>query len=235
MANGKFIAYYRVSTQKQGSSGLGLEAQEKAVKDYLNGGKWELLTQFIEVESGKHADRPKLTEALALAKKNKATLIIAKLDRLSRNMAFIANLMESKVEFKACDFPTANKLTLHIMAAFAEHEREMISKRTSDALQAAKSRNQKLGWANPSRTDQSNASALGVAARKEKLIKQDNNLLPVIQQIKLSGIVTLQGIANELNKRDIKTSRGNQWYASSVRVLLKRHTCLDQSTTISSQ
>ena len=117
---GKFIAYFRVSTDRQGQSGLGLEAQQKAVLDYLNGGSWTLAGEFTEVESGKHADRPQLAAALAACKKQKAKLVIAKLDRLSRNLAFIAALMDSGVEFVAADNPHANKLTIHILAAVAQ-------------------------------------------------------------------------------------------------------------------
>jgi DNA invertase Pin-like site-specific DNA recombinase len=142
---GKFIAYFRVSTDKQGKSGLGLEAQRKAVLDYLNGGRWTLVQEFVEVESGKHSDRQQLAAALAACKKHRAKLVIAKLDRLSRNLAFIAALMESGVEFVAVDNPHANKLTVHILAAVAEHEREMISERTKAALQAAKARGGRLG------------------------------------------------------------------------------------------
>src|SRR5215471_5776281 len=142
---GKFVAYFRVSTDRQGKSGLGLEAQRKAVLDYLNGGSWELVQEFVEVESGKHSERPQLEAALAACKKHRARLVIAKLDRLSRNLAFIATLMESGVEFTAVDNPHANKLTIHILAAVAQHEREMISERTKAALAAAKARGQRLG------------------------------------------------------------------------------------------
>jgi DNA invertase Pin-like site-specific DNA recombinase len=135
---GKFVAYFRVSTDKQGKSGLGLEAQREAVLAYLDGGRWSLVQEFVEVESGKRDDRPELAAALAACKKNKAKLIIAKLDRLSRNLAFIATLMDSGVEFIAVDNPHANKLTVHILAVVAQHEREMIGQRTRDALQAAK-------------------------------------------------------------------------------------------------
>src|SRR3712207_3006231 len=134
MAQGRIVAYYRVSTDKQGRSGLGLEAQREAVHRHLNGGSWQLVAEVIEVESGKRNDRPKLAEALRLCRIHKATLIIAKLDRLARNVAFISNLMESGVEFTAVDFPQANRLTVHILAAVAEHEREMISQRTVAAL-----------------------------------------------------------------------------------------------------
>ena len=141
----RFVAYYRVSTERQGASGLGLEAQQKAVRDYLNGGAWELCAEHVEVESGKNADRPELAKALAACRKHKARLVIAKLDRLSRNLAFVATLMDAGVEFTAVDNPHANKLTVHILAAVAQHEREMISERTTDALRAAKARGVKLG------------------------------------------------------------------------------------------
>jgi DNA invertase Pin-like site-specific DNA recombinase len=118
---GKFFSYLRVSTDKQGERGYGLDAQRKAITDYLNGGLWQLLGEFVEVESGKRSDRPLLAAALAACKKNRAKLIIAKLDRLSRNVAFIATLMDEKVDFVCCDFPSANRLTLHILAAVAEH------------------------------------------------------------------------------------------------------------------
>jgi DNA invertase Pin-like site-specific DNA recombinase len=142
---GKFVAYYRVSTNKQGRSGLGLDAQRKAVADYLDGGKWELVGEFTEIETGKRADRPELERAIAACKKHRARLIIAKLDRLSRNVAFISALMERKVDFIAVDNPTATKFTIHILAAVAEFERDAISKRTTEALAAAKARGVTLG------------------------------------------------------------------------------------------
>jgi DNA invertase Pin-like site-specific DNA recombinase len=139
---GKFVAYYRVSTQRQGRSGLGVKAQQTAVRNYLNGGDWGLVAELTEVESGKRSDRPKLAEAMKLCRLHSATLIIAKLDRLARNVAFISNLMESGVEFHAVDFPQANRLTVHILAAVAEHEAKMISERTKAALARSK---KKLG------------------------------------------------------------------------------------------
>ena len=134
---GRFVAYYRVSTDKQGQSGLGLDAQRQAVMNYLNGGPWRLVDKFTEVESGKRNARPELQKALAACRKHKAKLVIAKLDRLSRNLAFIATLMDSNVEFIAADNPHANRLTIHILAAVAEHERGAISERTKAALASA--------------------------------------------------------------------------------------------------
>ena len=127
MAVGRFVAYYRVSTDRQGKSGLGLEAQREAVQSYLNGGSWTLAAEVTEVESGKRNDRPELDRALGLCRLYGATLVVAKLDRLARNVAFISKLMESGVDFVAVDFPQANRLTVHILAAVAEHEAAMIS------------------------------------------------------------------------------------------------------------
>src|ERR1700733_15282944 len=140
MTNGKFVSYLRVSTARQGISGLGLEAQREAVARYLNGGCWSLVQEVVEGERGKRNDRPVIAEALRLCRLHRATLIIAKLDRLARNVHFISSLMESSVEFVACDFPEANRLTVHILAAVAEHEASMISTRTKAALAASRAR-----------------------------------------------------------------------------------------------
>jgi len=164
----KAIAYYRVSTTKQGVSGLGLEAQQSSVEQYAQG-KYQIVNSYIEVESGKKNNRPKLLLALEECKKKGYTLIIAKLDRLGRNVAFIANLMEAKVEFIAVDNPHANRLMLHLLAAFAEHEREMISKRTKEALKAAKMRGVKLG--NPAIAEHNKANGLKAAKSFELIIK----------------------------------------------------------------
>src|SRR5215217_861284 len=196
MAQGKFVAYYRVSTAKQGRSGLGLEAQQEAVRSYLNGGAWELVDEVVEVESGKRNGRPKLAEALRLCRLHGATLIIAKLDRLARNVAFISNLMESGVEFTAVDFPQANRLTVHILAAVAEHEREMISQRTKAALAAAKARGKRLGG------DRGNLRAVGDrgreinrAVRIGKAEARTADLSPIIAEIRASGATSLGRIA----------------------------------------
>src|SRR3974390_2402817 len=180
---GKFIAYFRVSTDRQGKSGLGLEATSEAVMNYLNGGRWSLVDEFTEVESGKHSDRPELAKALAACKKRKAKLVIAKLDRLSRNLAFIAALMESGVEFIAVDNPHANKLTIHILAAVAQHEREMIAERTKAALQAAKKRGQRLG--NPNIIE---VAKRGRAASKANARRFAANVRPIIEEIMRAGV-----------------------------------------------
>ena len=137
---GNFVAYYRVSTDKQGKSGLGLEAQRKAVTEYLDGGDWELVAEFTEIESGKKSDRPEFAKVLAACKRLKATLVIARLDRLARNVHFISGLMETKIKFVAGDMPEATPFMLHVYAAVAEQEARAISARTKAALQAAKQR-----------------------------------------------------------------------------------------------
>jgi len=214
---GKFVAYYRVSTDRQGQSGLGLEAQRTAVLNYLDGGNWMMVADFTEVESGKHAGRPQLVAALAACKKHKAKLVIAKLDRLSRNLAFIATLMDSGVEFIAVDNPHANKLTVHILAAVAQHEREMISQRTKDALQAAKARGKRLG--NP-RLE--NIRKVAAAVNRKTADAFAANVRPIIREIQASGVSSFQGIARALAARGVSTARGGRWTARMVINVLDR-------------
>lgn len=221
MANGKFISYLRVSTQKQGRSGLGLEAQRAAVLGYLNGGKWTLVEEVVEVESGKRNDRPELARALALCRVHGAKLLIAKLDRLARNVAFIANLMEAGVEFEAVDLPQANRLTLHVMAALAEYEAKAISDRTKAALSAAKSRGTKLGgrrWA--IETLAAKANVASVKARTEQARKRADDLAPIVEAIRAEGAVSLRQIADGLNRRGITTARGGLWSAVQVQRII---------------
>jgi DNA invertase Pin-like site-specific DNA recombinase len=212
---GKFVAYFRVSTDKQGKSGLGLEAQRKAVLDYLNAGRWSVVEEFIEVESGKHNERPQLTAALAACKRHKAKLVIAKLDRLSRNLAFIAALMESGIEFVAVDMPFANKLTIHILAAVAEHEREMISQRTKAALAAAKARGTRLG--NP---QLAKVAKRGVATVKANARRFAANVRPIIDEIIAAGATSHNAIAAKLNERNVRTARGGAWTHVQVGAIL---------------
>jgi DNA invertase Pin-like site-specific DNA recombinase len=222
MANGRFISYLRVSTQRQGRSGLGLEAQREAVASHLNGGRWKLIQEFVEVESGKRSDRPKLAEALRLCRVHGATLIIAKLDRLARNVAFISNLMEAGVDFVAVDLPQANRLTVHIMAAMAEHEAAMISARTKAALAAAKARGTQLGgmrW-NSSKIA-SKGRIASAKARQGAAQKRANDLLPMIEAIQAEGAQSLRQIAAVLNERSIPTPRGGSWSAMQVQRVMK--------------
>ena len=223
--NGKYVAYYRVSTERQGRSGLGLAAQRKAVEDYLNGGRWKLLAEFTEVESGKGADnRPQLLKALHHAKVTGATLVIAKLDRLSRNAAFLLALKDAGVKFVAADLPEANHLVVGIMALIAQHEREAISKRTKEALQAAKARGVKLG--NPRGAAAFRRAAKGnVASVKAHVANTDayaENMRPIIEGLMREGIVSLKGLAKALDERGMVTPHGGRWWPTSVKNLLDR-------------
>lgn len=218
----KFVAYYRVSTVRQGQSGLGLEAQRAAVSSYVLGNGGKVVSEFVEVESGKVAARPELARALAEAKRQGAVLLIAKLDRLARNVAFIANLLESGVEVTAADMPEANRFMLHVMAAVAEHEGKAISERTRAALAAAKARGVKLGWAMPSRrSEQRQAAQKGAATRKANANKFAANVLPIVKELQDEG-VSLRRIAATLNERGVKTARGGAWAATTVRNILAR-------------
>ncbi len=215
----KYIAYYRVSTQRQGQSGLGLEAQQEAVKRHL--GNNPLIAEITEIESGKRNDRPKLTEALRLCRVHKATLVIAKLDRLSRNLHFISSLMEAKVEFQAVDCPHANKMTLQIMAVMAEHEADAISVRTKAALAAAKARGVKLGG---NRGNQLNDEARmkGCAVRRALADERAADLAPIIQNLQASGVTSYRGIAMALNAQGVTTARQGQWSDIQVARVLAR-------------
>jgi DNA invertase Pin-like site-specific DNA recombinase len=221
MTNGKFVAYFRVSTQKQGASGLGLEAQQEAVRMYLNGGRWKLVGEFKEVESGKRNDRPALAEALTLCRIHGATLIIAKLDRLARNVAFISNLMESGVEFTAVDFPQANRLTIHILAAVAEHEAVMISARTKAALAAARARGVVLGGDRGNIAyEASRGAKASIAVRSAAAERRAADLLPAIRYAQANGASSLREIAAALNESGIPAARGGQWSAIQVQRVL---------------
>lgn len=219
MANGKFIAYHRVSTQKQGASGLGLEAQKEAASRFLNGGEWELLAEFVEVETGKGADalvkRPQLKAALDACRKSGSTLVIAKLDRLARNVHFVSGLMESKVKFVACDMPEANELTIHIMAAFAEHEAKRISQRTKDALAIAKARGVALGTAGAANLRPN------VEARQKVADDFANKLRPLFEGMEARGLSQRQMVA-ELNSVGVPATRGGAWALAQVQRVLNR-------------
>jgi len=176
-----------------------------------------LIGEFTEIESGKRNERPELERALAICKRHKARLVIAKLDRLSRNLAFIATLMDSGVEFVAVDNPHDNKLTIHILAAVAQHEREMIAQRTKDALLAAKARGVTLG--NPKLADVRNRAVASVKADADRFAK---NVAPIIREIQSSGVTSHRGVARALNSRGIATARGGEWTAVQVGSILRR-------------
>ena len=226
----KIIAYYRVSTAKQGRSGLGLAGQQAAVSAFVAQRGCELLATYQEIESGKRADRPQLAKALAHAKRSKATLVVAKLDRLARNVAFLSRLMESSVDFIAIDLEHANRLTIHILSAVAEGEAKAVSDRTKAALQAAKARGTKLGSARSGhwdgREDARNAGLVKARAVAAKTISSAAreayaDILPSMQQLRSDG-ATLQQIADSLNGEGHTTRLGAQWNANTVKRVLDR-------------
>ncbi|GJD52700.1 hypothetical protein OPKNFCMD_5466 [Methylobacterium crusticola] len=222
MATGNFVTYARVSTAKQGRSGLGLEAQREAVERYLNGGKWKVVGEFVEVESGKRADRPELAKAIAACRLYGARLIVAKLDRLSRDPGFLRDLERSGIDFVAADMPDANKLTVGIMALVAEQEREAISARTKAALQAAKARGKVLGGYRGYRLTEADleAAAHGRRALGEA---QAARLAPTIAALRAEGITSASGLAKALTTRGIPTPRGAfGWSTTQVQRVLMR-------------
>ncbi|HEY2476370.1 MAG TPA: recombinase family protein [Candidatus Cybelea sp.] len=218
----RVVSYIRVSTARQGASGLGIEAQRVDVAAFCERNGYKHLEEFLEIESGRRSDRPILRQALERAEAARAVLVIARLDRLSRNVAFIANLLESEVEFKACDIPSANRLTLHVLAAVAEEEARAISTRTKAALAAAKARGVLLGAANPKiRIALLAANSLPKArlaarvARRHLRDKARAQVAGTIAALRMQGY-GYGSIAYELNDREFKTSRGNRWRASTV-------------------
>ncbi|QOG17600.1 recombinase family protein [Bradyrhizobium sp. SEMIA] len=221
MADGKWISYLRVSTDRQGKSGLGIEAQRNGVAEYLNGGNWSLVKEFVEVESGKRTDRPKLDEAIKACRIYGAKLVIAKLDRLSRDAHFLLGLEKAGVDFVAADMPNANRLTVGIMAMVAEEERRMISKRTIDALAAAKRRGTKLGG---DRGVVPTKKAREMAARtlQERANARASDLEPIISELRAAGKTSLRAIAEGLNEAGILTPRNRKWSAVQVQRVLSR-------------
>lgn len=208
----RFVTYLRVSTEKQGVSGLGLEAQRGAVLSFAASRGGQILNEHVEVESGKRHDRPALAAAIADAKRSGAVLLIAKLDRLARSVALISSLMETRVEFVAADMPDANRFVLHILAAVAEHEREQISARTKAALAAAKARGVVLGRNGQVLADRAIAEAVEFA----KPLKAD------VQAILAGGARTLKQVADELNARGVRSREGGRWWPSNTSALLRR-------------
>src|SRR3984893_53073 len=220
MAEGKWISYLRVSTDRQGASGLGLEAQRTSVTDFLNGGHWKLIKEFVEVESGKRADRPELEAALAACRLHGAKLLIAKIDRLSRDAHFLLGLDKAGVDFVAADMPNANRLTVGIMAMVAEEERRMISARTKAALAAAKARGTKLGGNRGGRLT-ARARAAGRAVQRQQARNRALDLAPTIKELQEAGCMSLRAIAAALEARGIPAARGGKWTAVQVSRLLE--------------
>ena len=222
----QIVGYVRVSTAGQGASGLGLEGQQAAIDAYAKAAGAMVVRVYTEVESGRKSDRPELAKALAHAKRSRATLVVAKLDRLARNVAFLSRLMEAKADFVACDNPAANKLTLHILAAVAEAEAEAISARTKAALEAYKARGGKLGGALKQcrnltqEARQRGAKAAGVANRA-KASEAYSDLAPIVAELRDNGHTQVE-IAAELNKLGHTTRRGKPWNHVQVGRVLQR-------------
>lgn len=207
------VTYYRVSTTKQGELGLGMEAQRKAVEDFAAEQGYYVELDFVEVESGRSNKRPMLQEALTQCKKLRATLLIAKLDRLSRSVAFISALMESRVEFKVVDNPYADKLLLHFLSIVAEHERDRIAQRTKEALQIAKARGTLLGTHGRDVLSKQN---------RAKALEFARSMKPVLEKLNKRGITSMRKIAAELNRKKIPSATGKTWYATTVNNVIKR-------------
>ena len=214
------VSYLRVSTARQGTSGLGLAAQRSAVQAYAAGGGQAIVAEFVEVESGKRDDRPQLAAALAACRLHRATLVIAKLDRLARNVAFIANLMNGGQDFVACDMPHASRLTLHLLAAMAEYEAAAISERTKAALAAAKARGVRLGNPNGAahlREGCKEAAALAAFARQAAANARAAAVLPLLTDLRAAGMGDARAAALELNRRGVPAPSGGVWYPDQVR------------------
>jgi DNA invertase Pin-like site-specific DNA recombinase len=240
--SGKFVAYYRVSTGKQGKSGLGIEAQREAVKTYLNGGDWQVVDEYTEVESGKRSDRPALDKALAAARLHRASLVVSKVDRLTRSVAFLSRLLEAGVDVRFADLPqiegATGRFLLQQMVAVAELEAGMISARTKAALAAAKKRGKKLGGrrrkiigqddrGRPIYGEVAHGSAKAIAAatrvREKRSEQRASDLGPTIKALQVAGATSLRAIADGLNARNIPPARGvGKWSATQVARVLER-------------
>jgi len=229
MSNGKFISYLRVSTDKQGRSGLGVEAQRVAVESYLNGGRWTLIAEYVEAESGRHSNRPKLAKALAHAKAIGATVVFAKLDRLTRNVDLLRSLVASDVDLVFCDLPhvppgAMGRFLLTQMASVAELEAGLISERTKAALAAAKARGVKLGNPNGARALRGKqvGNTQAVAAVRANAEDRAANLRAIVDDLRAQGFTSVRVVATQLNQHGILTARGRAWHPTSAARLLSR-------------
>ena len=241
-STGKFIAYYRVSTDKQGKSGLGLEAQRQAVANYLNGGDWKIIAEFTEVESGRRSDRPQLDAALKAARLHRAAIVVSKVDRLTRSVAFLSKLLEANVDVRFADLPQIEgpigQFMLQQMASVAQLEAGLIGKRTREALAAAKERGTKLGGIRRKVIGKDergkktygeqvlNVSAktrkLAAKALRERTDARASDLAPIIEELQAGGATSLRAIAAGLNDRGIPTARGGEWSSPQVMRILER-------------
>ncbi|OJX79947.1 recombinase family protein [Magnetospirillum sp. 64-120] len=228
MASGRFVSYLRVSTDRQGKSGLGLQAQREAVANYLNGGPWELVAELVEVESGKRQDRPQLDAALMTCRLHRATLVVAKLDRLARNAKFLLHLIDSGVDVVFCDLPhvpsgPTGRFLLTQMAAVAELEAGLISQRTKAALAAAKARGVKLGSpGNLTADGRARGSEVGRAVSVQRADRWAADLAPTLNHLVAQGITSATDIAAKLNQAGVPAARGGKWQAVQVQRLLAR-------------
>jgi len=222
MEQTNYVSYLRQSTKKQSLSNLGIEAQREIIQKHL--GQIQPIAEFVETESGKKTDRPKLAEALELCRKTKSTLIVAKLDRLSRNVAFTSKLLESDVEIKFCDFPEANRLVLHIIASIAEYEAGLISTRTKQALKAKKARGVSLGKPENLVNNLGKAITKSNLTNRQKALDNDNNRRAIAMlKVMATQDLSLSEMARRLNEEGFVTSQGKQFTAWQVSVLLKRY------------
>lgn len=224
--NGKFVCYYRVSTGKQGKSGLGLEAQKAAVTTYLNGGDWQIVDEYTEVESGKRSDRPALDKALAAARLHRASLVVSKVDRLTRSVAFLSRLLEAGIDVRFADLPqiegATGRFLLQQMVAVAELEAGMISARTKAALAAVKKRGKELGG-NRGVKPTAKMRAASTAALQKRAAARAADVAPVIAELRAAGATSLRAIAEGLNAKGIPTARGvGAWSAVQVARVLER-------------
>lgn len=226
MAQGRFVSYLRVSTDRQGRSGLGLEAQRAAVENYLDGGKWKVIKEFLEVESGKRSDRPKLAEALTMCRAHRAALVVAKVDRLARSQSFLSRILEAGVDVRFCDLPQiegpTGRFLLQSMMAVAELEAGMISARTKAALEASKARGKQLGGFR-GRAGTAEDTARARAARTQKATEQARSIAPIIDRVDPNRTASLRGIARALNGEGVPTPSGDgKWTAATVSRLRQR-------------
>ena len=220
MSRQLFASYLRVSTQRQGATGYGLDSQRKTIREFI-GASGELVGEYLEVESGRKSDRPELKRAVRDCKLKGATLIVAKLDRLARNQRFLMELQESGIQIHFCDYPSADKMVIGIMAAVAEGEARMISERTKKALQVAKARGVKLGTNNLTPDGTIKGVENSVVARQKIALSRAIEIMPIIQEIRERGVHTLTGIANELNAMGISAPRGGRFYPQTVKNVLR--------------
>lgn len=218
-----FVCYYRVSTRRQGRSGLGIDAQKRTVADFVRSEGGRVVEEFVELESGRRKDRPQLAAALSACRVHQATLVVAKLDRLARNAAFLLSLRDAGVDLCACDLPGMNRMTVGIMAVVAEEEARMIADRTRAALQAAKRRGVILGTpGNLSSAGRKRGNRASAASRANAARARASDLMPLLIRLRERGASSLRELADGLNTMGIRSARGASWTPTAVRRVLQR-------------